>query len=102
MTNIPLSHMLILSAIIFSIGVFGVLSRRSLLFVLMSLEIMLTAAAIAFIAASAKWTQPDGQIVFIVILAIAASEVAVGLALVLRLFHISKDTDTEAISQLKG
>ena len=102
MTDIPLSHILILSAALFSIGAFGILSRRNLIFVLMSLEIMLTAASIAFIAAAAKWFQPDGQIMVILILVVAAAEVAVGLTLVLRLFHITKDTDTDKIVEMKG
>ncbi len=95
-------HALILSAILFALGLIGVLVRRNLLFVLMSIEIMLNAAGLAFVTAGARWAQPDGQVVFLFILAMAAAEVSVGLALVLELYHQYKTLDTDALSKMKG
>jgi len=82
---IPLEHAIVVAAILFSIGLFGVLVRRTILFTLMSLEIMLNASALVLIIAGAKWHQPDGQVFFLFILAMAAAEVAVGLSLLLLL-----------------
>ena len=62
--------------------------RRNLIFILMSIEIMLNAPGLAFVAAGSRWGQPDGQVMFLFILAMAAAEVSVGLALVLRLYHL--------------
>ena len=87
MAVIPMEHGLLLAAVLFVLGVLGVLVRRNSLFILMSLEIMLNAAGLAFIVAGARWGQADGQVMFIFILAMAAAEVAVGLALVLQLQH---------------
>ena len=87
MAIIPMEHGLLLGGILFALGVLGVLIRRNILFILMSLEIMLNAAGLAFIVAGARWGQADGQVMFIFILAMAAAEVAVGLALVLQLQH---------------
>jgi NADH-quinone oxidoreductase subunit K len=97
-----MEHGLILAAILFSIGLAGVLVRRNVIFILLSLEIMLNAAGLAFIVAGARWGQPDGQIMFISILTMAAAEVSVGLALVLQLYHRVKTLDADAATRLKG
>ena len=76
--------------------------RRNLIFLLMSVEIMLNAAGLAFVAAGARWGQPDGQVMFLFILAMAAAEVSVGLALVLRLYQIHKSVDADAASEMRG
>jgi NADH-quinone oxidoreductase subunit K len=76
--------------------------RRDLIFILMSVEIMLNGAGVAFVAAGSRWGQPDGQIMFLFILAMAASEVAVGLALILRLYHQHDNLDADAISDMRG
>jgi len=68
----------------------------------MSLEVMLNAAGLAFVVAGARWQQADGQIVFLLILAMAASEVAIGLALVLQLYHEFKSLDADALSEMRG
>ncbi len=85
MATIPMEHGLLLAGILFALGAFGVLIRRNILFILLSLEIMLNAAGLAFIVAGTRWGQADGQVMFIFILAMAAAEVAVGLALVLQM-----------------
>src|SRR5579875_387060 len=93
---------LALAAILFGLGLVGVLVRRNILFVLMSVEVMLSGAALAFIAAGARWGQPDGQVVFLFILAMAAAEVSVGLALLLALYHQYNTLDTNVASRMKG
>jgi NADH-quinone oxidoreductase subunit K len=84
------------------LGLAGVLARRNILFILMSLEIMLNAAGLAFIVAGSRWGQPDGQVMFFFILAMAAAEVAVGLALVLQMYHRFRTLDADAASRMKG
>ena len=86
MGAIPVEHGLILASVLFVIGLIGVLTRRNVVFVLMSLEIMLNASALAFIVAASRWEQADGQVMFIMILTLAAAEVAVGLGLILQMF----------------
>jgi NADH-quinone oxidoreductase subunit K len=83
-------------------GPVGVLVRRNIIFILMSVEVMLNAAGLAFVVAGARWGQPDGQVVFLFILAMAAAEVSVGLALVLRFYHEHKSLDADAASQMRG
>jgi NADH-quinone oxidoreductase subunit K len=87
---------------LFVLGLIGLLTRRNVIFTLMSLEVMLNAAGLAFVAAGARWGQPDGQIMFLFILAMAAAEVSVGLALVLRLHRLYKSVNVDAASTLKG
>lgn len=102
MASVPISHALLLAVVLFALGLVGVLVRRNLLFMLMSIEIMLNAAGLAFIAAGARWAQADGQIMFILVLTLAAAEVAVGLALVLQLYHKLETFDADAADKLKG
>ncbi len=100
--NIPMEHGLILAAVLFVLGLIGVLARRNIVFMLMSVEIMLNAVGLAFVVAGARWGQVDGQIMFIFILTMAAAEVSVGLALVLQLYHSFKTLDTDVVSRMKG
>lgn len=102
MATVPLDQGLLLAAILFALGLAGVLVRRNLLFMLMSLEIMLNAVGVAFIVAGARWAAADGQIMFILVLTLAATEVSVGLALIL-LMHRRIDTlDADAGDHLRG
>ncbi|HLK84327.1 MAG TPA: NADH-quinone oxidoreductase subunit NuoK [Xanthobacteraceae bacterium] len=102
MAGIPLSHGLLVAVVLFALGLVGVLARRNLVFMLMSIEIMLNAAGLAFIAGGARWAQPDGQIMFILVLTLAAAEVSVGLALILALYHRLETLDADAADKLKG
>jgi len=102
MGAIPVEHGLILSSILFAIGLIGVLTRRNIVFVLMSLEIMLNASALAFIVAGSRWGEADGQIMFIMILTLAAAEVAIGLGLILQMFRQFKTIDINVLSDMKG
>lgn len=102
MTAIPLFHVLILSSLLFVIGFIGVVVRKNTLFILMSLEIMLNAVGVAFIAAGSVWQQADGQVMFILILTLAAAEVAVGLALLIRMQKKYRSLDIDLLNQMKG
>jgi NADH-quinone oxidoreductase subunit K len=102
MASVPMEHGLILAGILFVLGAIGVLVRRDLLMMLLSIEIMLNAAGLAFIVAGSRWAQPDGQVMFILILAMAAAEVSVGLALVLLLYNRFKTLDTDQASEMRG
>jgi NADH-quinone oxidoreductase subunit K len=102
MELVPMRDGFLLAAALFALGLTGVLVRRNVIFILMSIEVMLNAAGLAFVVAGARWRQPDGQVVFLFILAMAAAEVSVGLALVLELYHQYKSLDTDAISRMKG
>ncbi len=102
MAAIPVEHTFIVAVILFSLGLFGVLVRRDLIFLLMSVEIMLNSAALAFVSAGSKWQQPDGQIMFIFILGMAASEVAVGLALILRFHHSFRSLNADEAREMRG
>ncbi|MGH9394184.1 MAG: NADH-quinone oxidoreductase subunit NuoK [Terriglobales bacterium] len=93
---------LILAAVLFVLGVAGLVARRNLLIMLVSIEVMLNASGLAFIAAASAWNQPDGQVMFLFILAVAAAEVAVGLALVLQLHHLNGSVDADAANRMRG
>ena len=92
----------LLAGILFALGLIGLLVRRNILFMLMSVEIMLNAAGLAFIAAGARWAQADGQIMFLFILTLAAAEVSVALALVLQLYSRFNTLDSDVFSEMKG
>jgi NADH-quinone oxidoreductase subunit K len=102
MASIPLEHGLLLAAALFVLGLLGVLVRRNMVFILMSIEIMLNAAGLAFVVAGARWREPDGQVMFVFILAMAAAEVSVGLALLLQLYHRFKTLDADRASTMRG
>ncbi len=102
MSAVPITHGLLLAALLFALGVVGLLVRRNVVFMLLSIEIMLNAAGLAFVVAGARWGQPDGQVMFVFILAMAAAEVAVGLALVIRMRHLFGTVDTDALRDMRG
>ena len=102
MTAIPMEHGLALAATLFVLGLAGVMMRRNFVFILMSIEIMLNAAGLAFVVAGSRWGEADGQVMFIFILAMAAAEVSVGLALVLQLYHRFRTLDADAASRMRG
>ncbi|MCL4535095.1 MAG: NADH-quinone oxidoreductase subunit NuoK [Bacteroidetes bacterium] len=102
MAAVPMAHGLILAGCLFAIGLIGVLVRRDIIFVLASIEIMLNASGLAFVVAGSRWGQPDGQIMFIFILTMAATEVSVGLALALQLHGRLRTLDIDAASKMRG
>jgi NADH-quinone oxidoreductase subunit K len=101
-SGIPMEHGLVVAGILFVIGLAGVLIRRNLLFMLMSIEIMMNASALAFIVAGARWVQPDGQVMFILIVTLAAAEAAIGLAVVIQLYRRYQSLDVDAASEMRG
>ena len=101
MSAIPLESGLFLAAVLFSIGLVGVLVRRNLMFMLMSVEIMLNAAGLAFIVVGSRWGQADGQVMFLLILTLAAAEVGVALGLVLQINRRHRSLDVDVLNQMK-
>lgn len=102
MHAIPLEHGLAVAALLFSLGLVGLMVRRNILFMLMSLEVMMNAAGLAFVVAGSRWGQPDGQIMFILVITLAAAEAAIGLAILLQLYRRFNTLDVDAASEMHG
>lgn len=99
---VSISHYLMLSAILFSLGVAGVLIRRNAIIVLMCVELMLNAVNLSFVALARKWGELDGHVVVFFVMAVAAAEAAIGLALVIALFRHKTTINLEEANLLKG
>ncbi|MGZ5029217.1 MAG: NADH-quinone oxidoreductase subunit NuoK [Methylobacter sp.] len=102
MNGIPMDHALMLSVVLFVLGLVGVLVRRNLIMILMSLEVMLNATGLAFIVAGSRWGEADGQIMFLLILTLAAAEVGVGLGLALQIFRRRHTLDADVLREMRG
>lgn len=102
MESIPLEHGLIVAGILFCLGLIGLLTRRNIVFILMSLEVMLNAAGLAFIVASSYWQHAEGQVMFLMILTLAAAEVAVGLGLIIQMYRRYHSVDVDFLTEMKG
>ncbi len=99
---VPFSYVLYLAVLLFVLGAGCAVARRNLIMILIGVEVMLNAAGLAFIGASLRWQQLDGQIFMIFILTVAAAEVAVGLALIVYLSRRTGSVDANRYSLLKG
>lgn len=99
---IPIEHVLIVSGILFSLGLLGLLLRRNLLLMLLSIELMLNAANLTLIAGSSLHGNVDGQIAAFFVMVVAAAEVAIGLSIAVLLFRKTDSVDTNEIKWLKG
>jgi NAD(P)H-quinone oxidoreductase subunit 4L len=99
--SVGLEHFLILSAILFSIGLYGVLAKRNAVVILMSIEIMLNAVNIAMVAFSRYGHLITGQVFVIFIMVVAAAEAAVGLALIIAIYRSRKTVDAEKFDLMK-
>jgi NADH-quinone oxidoreductase subunit K len=99
---IPLSWLLMLSAIVFVIGVIGVLVRRNALIIFMSIELMLNAGNLAFVAFARELGTLDGQVFVFFVMTVAAAEVAVGLAIIVNVFRLKETVYVDEINLLKG
>jgi NADH-quinone oxidoreductase subunit K len=99
---LTVNHFIILSAILFSIGTVGVLVRRNPLVMFMSVELMLNAANLAFVAFSRYLDNLEGQVFVFLILTVAAAEVAVGLAIIVAIFRARERVDVDELNELKG
>lgn len=99
---IPMEHGLLLAAVLFVLGLGGLVLRRNIIFMLMAIEVMMNAAGLAFVTAGSRWQQADGQIMFILVLTLAAAEASVGLAVVIQLYRRFKTLDIDAASTMRG
>ncbi len=102
MNMIPVTYYIALSAVLFTLGALGVLIRRNALIIFMSIELMLNAANLLFVAFGSINNLLDGQIFVFFIMTVAAAEVAVGLALIVAVFRTKKSIDVDQINMLKG
>lgn len=100
--GIPLSYYLIVSAVLFVMGALGVLVRRNPLIIFMSIELMLNAANLTFLAFARSFNVLTGQIFVLFVMTVAAAEVAVGLALIVVIFRSKHSIDVDLMSSLKG
>jgi NADH-quinone oxidoreductase subunit K len=100
MVTLSMDVQILFAGILFLVGLVGLLVRRNIIFMLMSIEIMLNSAALVFVIAGSHWMQADGQVMFIFILTVSAAEVSVGLALILQMYHHYRTLDADAINKL--
>jgi NADH-quinone oxidoreductase subunit K len=101
MVTVSMGTQILFAGLLFLLGLIGLLVRRNIIFMLMSVEIMLNSAGLVFIIAGSHWAQADGQIMFIFILTVAAAEVSIGLALILQIYHHYKTLDVDVYNKLK-
>lgn len=101
MQGVPLNHYILFSAIIFSIGVIGVLIRRNAIIIMMSIELMLNAVNLLLAAFSVYNGDPSGQVFVFFIMALAATEVAVGLAIIVMIYRNTRSIDINTLNRLK-
>jgi NADH-quinone oxidoreductase subunit K len=99
---IPVAYYVGLSAILFIIGAVGVLTRRNAILIFMSVELMLNAANLLFVAFASVYGQVNGQVLVFFIITVAAAEVAIGLALIVAIFHTKQSINIDELSSLKG
>jgi NADH-quinone oxidoreductase subunit K len=100
--GIPLSGFLAVSAILFALGALGVLTRRNAIIIFMSIELMLNAANLAFVAFARSYNVLSGQLFVFFVMTVSAAEVAVGLALIVAIFRSKHSIDVDQMSSLKG
>jgi NADH-quinone oxidoreductase subunit K len=98
---VPFNHVLVLAGLLFLMGIFCVVVRRSLIMILLGVEVMLNAAAILLVGASLRWQNLDGQAIVLFVFAIAAAEVSVGLALIVWAYRQAGSVDPENYNLLK-
>lgn len=99
---VPVPYYIVLSAILFTIGALGVLSRRNAIIIFMAVELMLNAANLAFVAFARMYEVLSGQVFVFFVITVAAAEVAVGLALIVAIFRTKDSIDVDKMSSLKG
>ena len=94
---VPFHHVLLLSSVLFLMGMFCVLTRRNVIMMLLGVEVMLNAASVAFVGAALRWQQMEGQAMVIFVLAVAATEVSVGLALIIAIYRRTGSIDPDVL-----
>jgi len=100
--GIPIEYFVVLSAILFVMGVLGVLVRRNAIMIFMSVELMLNAANLALVAFSRQWGDVGGQLFVFFVMTVAAAEVAIGLALIVAIFRSKKSIDIDELTSMQG
>jgi NADH-quinone oxidoreductase subunit K len=101
MTAAPLSWYLVLSALLFGIGAMGVLMRRNLIIIFMAIELMLNAVNLTFVTFARSLGSIDGHVIVFFVMAVAAAEAAVGLAIILQLFRLRQTVNADEVSTLR-
>ena len=101
-STVPVEAYLVLSAVLFAIGTIGVLIRKNALTIFMSIELMLNAVNLSFVAFAKQFGQFDGQIIVFFVMTVAAAEVAVGLAIIVDIFRSRRSVDIDDVSWLRG
>lgn len=99
---VPTTYYVFLSAILFTIGALGVLTRRNVIVMFMSIELMLNSANLALVAFSHQWAKVDGQVMTFFVITVAAAEVAVGLALLVSIFKTKQTTNVDHVNSMRG
>lgn len=99
---VPVSYYLVLSAVLFVIGILGVMVKRNSLVIFMSLELMFNAANLAFVTFARMFGDMQGQLFVFFVMTVAAAEVAIGLALMVEIFRTKHSIDTDQVNSLKG
>lgn len=99
---VPTGYYIALSAILFALGVVGVLTRRNAILIFMSVELMLNSANLAFVAFARQFMDLSGQIFVFFVMTVSAAEVAVGLALIVTIFRSKKSINVDEVNQLRG
>jgi NADH-quinone oxidoreductase subunit K len=101
MVTVPVEIQVLFAGLLFLMGLVGLLVRRNIIYMLMSIEIMFNAAGMVFVIAGSHWAQVDGQVMFIFMLAVTATEVSVALAIILQMYHHYKTLDVDELNRLK-
>jgi len=99
---VPTAVGLAIAAVLFCTGLVGVLVRRNIIIILLSIEMMFNACGLAFVFAGSYWLQPDGQVMYFFILTVAAAEVSVGLSLVLQMYRQFGSLDVNTVNRMRG
>lgn len=102
MNGLSMEHGLVVAGVLFCLGLTGLMVRRNLLFMLMSIEIMMNAAALAFVVAGSRWAQADGLVMYILVISLAAAEASIGLALLMMLYRRHHTLDVDTVSEMRG
>lgn len=101
-SQIPMEHGLLVAAILFFTGLCGLLIRRNLIFILMIIEVMMNASSLAFVVAGSRWAQANVQVMYILVISLAAAEASIGLALLLLLYRRHHTLDVDIVSEMRG
>src|SRR6266481_6969244 len=99
---VPVEYFVLVSAVLFIMGVVGVLIRRNAIMIFMSVELMLNSANLALVAFARQWGEVNGQLIVFFVITVAAAEVAVGLALIVAIFKTKKTIDIDELHSMEG